>query len=113
MRVDIADDVRLSVDTAIPCGLIVNELVSNALKHAFPPGWKTPGLITIAMRQTPHGYALRVEDNGVGMPADVDLRRAHSLGLELVAILAQQLGGAVDIDRQGGTAFTITFARNG
>jgi len=111
VRVDIGEDARLSVDTAIPCGLIVNELVSNALKHAFPPGWKTPGLITIAMRQTPNGYALSVRDNGVGLPMDVDLRRARSLGLELVAILAQQLGGALEIDRQAGTAFTITFAR--
>ncbi len=111
VRVEIGEDAHLSVDTAIPCGLIVNELVSNALKHAFPPGWKTPGLVTIAMQQTPHGYMLKVQDNGVGLPADLDVRRAHSLGLELVTILAQQLGGALKIDRDAGTAFTITFAR--
>ncbi len=111
VHVEIGPDVRLGVDTAIPCGLIVNELVSNALKHAFPPGWKRPGLVTIAVQQTPNGYMLKVQDNGVGLPADVDVRCARSLGLELVTILAQQLGGALEIDRQGGTAFTITFGR--
>lgn len=109
VRVDIGDDARLSVDTAIPCGLIVNELVSNALKHAFPPAWKTPGVITIAMRQTSNECTLTVRDNGVGLPVDVDFRHARSLGLELVAILAQQLGGVADIDRRSGTVFTIRF----
>lgn len=109
VRVDIGDDARLSVDTAIPCGLIVNELVSNALKHAFPPARKTPGVITIAMRQTSNECTLTVRDNGVGLPVDVDFRHARSLGLELVAILAEQLGGVADIDRRSGTVFTIRF----
>lgn len=108
--VDIDDDIRLSVDAAIPCGLIVNELVSNALKHAFPAGSQRPAVITIAMRQTAAVCALTIRDNGIGLPADLDFRSPGSLGLELVSVLARQIGATIELDRQAGTAFTITFA---
>lgn len=102
------DDVLLNVDTAIPCGLIVNELVSNSLKHAFPSGRK--GEICIEIRSGEGGkLTLIVSDNGTGFPGDLDFRNTGSLGLRLVNILTAQLDGTIELDRSGGTAFKITF----
>ena len=93
INVEVEEGIRLGIDQAIPCGLIVNELVSNALKHAFP---HNPGRVLVRFDQmaTIDGRPanrLVVEDDGVGLPEDVDLRRAESLGLKLVTLLAQQL----------------------
>jgi two-component sensor histidine kinase len=102
------DHITFGVDTAIPCGLIVHELVANALKHAFPGG--KPGEIHLDLRAGDNGrYTLRVRDNGDGFPEDVDFRRVESLGLKLVNMLTQQLDGVIELQRNGGTAFTITF----
>ncbi len=101
-------DVELGLDRAISCGLIVNELVSNALKHAFPDG--RAGRLSIELQ--PLGgqqHVLVVGDNGVGLPADLDPRRSNSLGLQLVDDLTKQLHGTLVVDRVGGTTFTITF----
>ncbi|KYK36578.1 MAG: PAS domain S-box protein [Theionarchaea archaeon] len=105
-----ADSVSLGIDTAIPCGLIINELVSNALKHAFP---ERKGTITISFHaRDEEEVELVVRDNGVGIPDDIDFRNCDSLGLQLVAILAEdQLDGRIVLDRSGGTAFHITFRR--
>jgi two-component sensor histidine kinase len=103
-----AQDVVLSLDAAIPCGLIVNELASNALKHAFPN--QRPGKLLISFLRNPSNeLELRVADNGVGIPADFDISRSNSLGLELVHTLAAQLGGTVAIDGKSGTEFKICF----
>jgi two-component sensor histidine kinase len=103
------DHITFGVDTAIPCGLIVHELVANALKHAFPGG--TPGEIHLDLRADDNGrYMLRVRDNGSGFPEDVDFRRVESLGLRLVNMLTQQLDGVIELQRNGGTTFTITFS---
>ena len=75
-------DILLGVDVAIPCGLIINELVSNSLKYAFPDGRR--GTIQVSIRKEGKEYTLRVADDGVGMPADVDYRNHSSLGLQLV-----------------------------
>jgi two-component sensor histidine kinase len=112
LNTDIAD-VSLNLDRAIPCGLIINELVSNALKHAFPDNRK--GTITISL--TPHskgGYALVVRDDGVGLPKQMDTQQTDSIGLKLVPLLSGQLDGEFTIEKpkdssKGGTAFTITF----
>lgn len=105
-----ADDVLLGVDTAIPCGLIINELVSNSLKHAFPGGGD--GSINIRLR--PAGrerLTLTVADDGVGLPPDFDVRNTPSLGLQLVNTLARQLGGAVEVNNGAGVEFKITFRK--
>jgi two-component sensor histidine kinase/uncharacterized membrane protein len=103
------DEVYLGIDTAIPCGLIVNELVSNCLKHAFPDGRE--GEIQIELWADGDGrYNLTVSDNGIGFPPDLDFRSTSSLGLQLVNNLTRQLRGTIGLDRTGGTAFKITFA---
>ena len=103
------DDLPLGIDTAIPCGLIVNELVSNSLKYAFPDG--RGGEIRIELRSDgDNRIALMVSDDGVGLPEDLDFRKTESLGLQLVNNLSvAQLEGAIDLDRRGGTTFRITF----
>ncbi len=98
-------DIFLDINTAIPCGLIINELVSNSLKHAFPNGKK--GEIQISMRPLSKSeMELVVGDNGVGMPEDANLRNTKSLGLYLVSMLAEdQLHGKIKLDKTGGTAY--------
>ncbi|ATC65035.1 hypothetical protein CMV30_14295 [Nibricoccus aquaticus] len=100
--------IELGIDTAIPCGLIVNELVSNACKHAFAPG--TPGRIEISLtRASADQFRLVVRDNGRGIPADFDLRQTKSLGMQLVKTLVRQLRGDLQIEPGPGAAFAITF----
>ncbi len=103
-------DVTLGMDEAIPCGLIVNELVSNSLKHAFPGGRK--GTLTVSCHAGETGeIALTVADTGVGLPPGFDCRNAETLGLQLVTMLVRQLGGQMAIDGVGGgTAVTIRFS---
>ncbi len=113
-RVDLAvegEDVFLEVSTAIPCGLIVNELVSNSLKHAFPDGRKGAVDVILKMdeRENETAYILTVRDNGVGMEETMDLERPRSLGLQLVKVLVGQLKGALRMKVDGGTEFTVTF----
>jgi two-component sensor histidine kinase len=100
-------DVLLDLNTAIPCGLIINELVSNALKHAFPDGKK--GEIKIAMHPlNKNEIELIVSDNGSGLPDGLDFRSPKSLGLHLVTILAEdQLKGKIKLDKRKGTSFQI------
>lgn len=103
------DDVSLGIDTVIPCGLILNELVSNSLKHAFPDGRE--GKICIELCSDDEGEcSLTVSDNGVGLPKDLDFRNTESLGLQLVNTLVGQLDGSIELDSDGGTAFEIIFA---
>lgn len=107
-----AEDVLLGVDTAIPCGLIINELVSNSLKHAFPGGGG--GSINIRLRPADHErLTLTVADDGVGLPDGFDARRTSSLGLQLVNTLARQLGGEVLVGCGAGVEFSITFRKGG
>ncbi|MBD2020021.1 PAS domain S-box protein [Leptolyngbya sp. FACHB-36] len=102
------DAAQFSINTAIPCGLILNELVSNALKHAFPGN--RPGSIRIRFAQNDRNqYVLTVQDNGVGIDGDVDLCTTSSLGLQLVYSLVRQLHGAIELDHTSGSTFTITF----
>lgn len=125
MRTYRADQVRLEldvtglclgIDAAIPCGLIVNELVSNALKYAFPPDaagarGEVPRIRVALQPRGETELVLRVADNGCGLPAAVEVGATPSLGLQLVATLAQQLQGCVTVERAGGTAFQIVFPR--
>jgi len=103
-------DASLDLDTAIPCGLIINELVSNSLKHAFPAGKK--GEISIDLHSdNENRFTLIVSDNGVGFPKDLDFRNTESLGLQLVTTLTNQLDGSIELDSSGGTTFRIRFAK--
>ena len=101
-----ADDIHLSLEVAIPCGLVVNELLTNAFRHAFPPARSG----TIALRATRAGrqICLSVEDDGVGMPDGVVRREGH-IGLELVHALARQVRGTLQFETTPGTRVTLTF----
>jgi two-component sensor histidine kinase len=98
----------LAVDLAIPCGLIINELVTNALKYGFPDG--RAGSVEVAFgRIDPDRMELRVADDGVGLAAEIDPRSSTTLGLDLVFTFADQLGAEVDVTRDPGTAFRFRF----
>jgi two-component sensor histidine kinase len=102
------DEIRLPIDAAIPCGLIVNELVSNALKHAFPNG--RSGEISIEFTGDQGNQAtLSVIDNGIGIPEDFDFERSETLGVQLVHVLAGQLCGTITVNRNSPTRFVIRF----
>lgn len=101
------DGVNLGIDAAIPCGLIVNELVSNSLKHAFPG--RAQGEISIKLRTSESQHFLLVKDNGVGFPPDLDISQVDSLGLTIGKALAAQLGGQVTLDSSGGAKTEINF----
>jgi len=101
------EDIPLGVDAAISCGLIVNELVSNSLKHAFPERRK--GQVEVTLRSAGTDVVLEVADNGAGFPANLDFRSPGTLGLKLVAIFAEQVGGTMDLTREHGTRFSLRF----
>jgi two-component sensor histidine kinase len=121
------EDIFFSIEIAIPFGLILNELITNAIKYAFPE--EREGIITIELKRVDQSSPLpgfitqnpdseisvkqvifSVSDNGIGIPADMDIHTADTLGLRLVYILGElQLKGKVSIDRTGGAAFHITF----
>ena len=107
-----AEEHHLDVDTAIPCGLIVNELVSNALKYAFPEGKK--GEVHVKFWSVSRNkYALSVSDNGIGLPAELDIEKVKTLGLQLLGMLVRQLRGTLDIVRDSGTTIMVTFSTQG
>jgi two-component sensor histidine kinase len=108
------DQVFLDVTTAIPCGLIINELASNALKHAFPNGQRGVIGVEMTVEDGDGGgsgthYRLTVWDDGVGFPKDLDFRNTKSLGLQLVNSLARQLAGTVELIQEDRTTFDILF----
>ncbi len=106
------DGYRVDFDTAIPIGLIVNELVSNALKYAF--AGKSDGVIAVRFGKCDGGrWKLEVSDDGPGLPADIDTLKARSLGLRLVRILAKQLGGDLSVSSDGGARFELVFPSKG
>lgn len=102
-----ANDIFLNIDTAIPCGLVVNELVSNSLKYAFPGNRK--GKITVNLYFDNEDLVLQVKDDGVGMDYKMLQNNHDTLGLKLVQLLASQLDGNVELDSSNGTEFTIRF----
>jgi PAS domain S-box-containing protein len=104
-----ADEVWVSAEKAVPCGLILNELLTNCVKHAFPGG--RAGEIRLGVRADAEGViTLSVADDGVGVPPEVDCRQTDSLGLQLVGLLTEQLGGTITFERRGGTAVTVRFS---
>ncbi len=103
------EPVRVEMDQALPCGLLLNELVSNACKHGFPSGGPGEIRVTLQPNGTPARWRLRVHDNGVGLPGDLATRRPTSLGLELVTDLAAQLEGRLEVDPGPGATFEVVF----
>jgi PAS domain S-box-containing protein len=102
------EDLSLAVDKAIPCGLILNELITNAVKHAFPDARR--GTIRVELRKAKdRGIVLAVGDDGIGMSATLDLRNSSSLGLSLVYTLVEQLEGRVETFHDRGTTFQVSF----
>jgi PAS domain S-box-containing protein len=124
LKVDV-NNIFLSVDAAIPCGLLINELISNSLEHAFSPAKKgvnalpeetsgkhciDSGEIRIGLHADNNNYlTLSVSDNGIGFPKDLDFRNTNSLGLQIVTALSNQLEGTIELNRNTGTEFKIKF----
>ncbi|MFT4547092.1 MAG: two-component sensor histidine kinase [Verrucomicrobiales bacterium] len=105
---DVPENFDLGLDTALPCGLIVNELVSNSFKYAFPDG--AAGTIRIGIVPAEDGrFSLVVGDDGIGLPAEFDLENARSLGLRLVNMLVEQLQGTVAFESEGGCRFIMNL----
>ena len=106
-------NVALGIDLAVPCGLVVNELISNALKHAFSHSGNETGKISIDLREKGDMIVLSVSDDGTGIPPDLNFRQTDSLGLKLIVLLAEdQMEGTVSLDRSNGTKFTIVFPKS-
>lgn len=104
------DKIYLNLDSAIPCGLIVNELISNSLKYAFDI--KTGGIIKIMLTLENEFVVLAVGDNGKGIPKELDIENTETLGLQLISSLVEQLEGQMHLDRENGTNFIIKFKMN-
>ncbi|MFY9309566.1 MAG: histidine kinase dimerization/phosphoacceptor domain -containing protein [Bacteroidia bacterium] len=101
------------IDTAIACGLILNELISNSCKYAFPEDRKGNIYLDFKLeRQNASGtnYLLQVADDGIGIPETIDIENTDSLGLQLITMLTRQIQGSLDLDRSAGTKFTIRFS---
>jgi len=100
-------DIHVDINAAIPLGLIINELISNSIKYAFPD--RERGEIFMSVRKENHTLSVLFKDNGVGIPADLDWRNTESLGLRLVISLVEQLNGTIELDQSAGTAFSIVL----
>ncbi|MGQ9583462.1 MAG: PAS domain S-box protein [Thermoplasmatota archaeon] len=108
------ENIHLPIDAAVPCGLIINELVTNCIKHAFPDGRR--GEIAIELHRLGDGrLRLRVSDNGTGLREGLDIRSAGTLGLQIVSTLAEQLQGSLEAEseKDRGTSFTVVFKQDG
>ncbi|MDF1674026.1 MAG: histidine kinase dimerization/phosphoacceptor domain -containing protein, partial [Vicingaceae bacterium] len=103
-------DVSLNLDQSIPCGLLINELISNALKYAFPKNKK--GTITIDLFEKDKMVFLNIKDDGVGLPENIDYRDTGTLGLQLVITLTEQLGGKIELDNTKGANYSLTFKKD-
>ena len=104
-----AEPVKLNIEQAIPCGLILNELVTNALKYAYPTG---EGIITVSLGCAADDRVfLAVADDGAGLPKDFEVRKQKSLGLTIVNLLVEQMSGSLEISSKTGTKFKVSFPR--
>ncbi len=115
---DLEENAFFDMDVAVPLGIIVNELVSNSLKHAFPG--RDRGEIRIELHREENGeykkeankitnFILTVSDNGVGIPKNISIEDLDSLGIQLITTLVDQLDGELELKRNNGTEFTIRF----
>lgn len=102
------DNISLGIDTAIPCGLLINELVTNSLKHAFPNDAR--GMLSIEFHEIDEDFILKISDDGIGLPENMDFKNTSTLGLNLVNTLTKQLEGTIKLGRGNKTEFIIRFA---
>jgi len=103
----IVEDIKLNIETAVPCGLIISELVSNSFKHAYPQGRK--GKLKVSLKKYDDHYELMVCDDGIGFPEELDFKNTETLGLQLVNNLVSQLNGEISLDKSHGTKFKVIF----
>lgn len=103
------EQLYLNLDTAIPCGLLINELVSNSLKYAFDTR-ESENIISISLKNDNHKYLLKISDNGIGLASEIDFENTNTLGLQLVKTLVDQLDGEIIINREKGTEYLIYFS---
>lgn len=103
------EDVKLNINQAIPCALMLNEIITNSLKHAFPE--RDSGLINIAVKEKSDTIRLTVSDNGVGFDADGIIEKSNTLGMTLIKTLAKQLEGEIEIENRNGTIFKVSFKK--
>ncbi len=104
------EDINLKIESAVPCGLILNELISNSLKYAFPNG--SCGEISIEFKKDENGKVnIICSDNGIGIPNEIDIKNTKTLGLKLVHMLTEQLEGTIELDRTNGTKFIMEFVK--
>jgi PAS domain S-box-containing protein len=102
--------VTLSIEQAIPCGLLVNEIITNAFKHAFPQ--QRSGRVEIELEQQEEWVRVRIHDDGAGIPAEIDLEQAETMGLKLINLLTRQVNGEMSVERNQGTTFILRFKLN-
>jgi len=100
-------DVSVDMNKAVPLGLIINELITNALKHAFPDNKK--GTLLVSLQRKGKNFELIVQDNGVGSEEEINLEKPKSLGLQLVNALTAQLQGEIKVETEDGTKFTLIY----
>ncbi len=103
------DDITLNINQAIPCGLIINELVTNSLKHAF--SGRRKGKLKISMKGTKDNINITISDNGSGLPEGLDIHNPDSLGMQLVKILSKQLNASIEYQSNGGSTFLVKFKK--
>jgi len=101
------EDILLDINKAMPCGLIINELITNSLKHAFP--FEKEGTINVELRKNNNKYNLKVSDNGIGLPDSFSIENSDSLGLQIVASLTKQINAQMEIHTTNGSEFCIEF----
>lgn len=106
LQIDV-ENVTLGIDMAVPCGLLINELLTNSIKYAFPGD--RSGEVHVGLYSENDKHVLSVSDNGVGLPQDLDWQETETLGLQLIKALSGQIRGDVELDCSAGTAFRITF----
>ena len=107
LNLKLDNSIKIDMDTAVPCGLIINELVSNSLKHAFPN--EMPGELTIELTRKDTNVLISVMDNGVGFPPEIDHKNTDTLGMQLVHTLTDQLEGTLNLESGNGTTITLEF----
>ncbi|HEK85352.1 MAG TPA: PAS domain S-box protein [Candidatus Aminicenantes bacterium] len=102
------DDIFLEIGMAIPLGLLSTEIISNCFKHAFPGERK--GRVVISLKKiAPENYQLKISDDGIGLPDNINIRESKSFGLQLINLLGEQIGARIEVERKGGTTFSISF----
>ena len=102
------EQIVLALEQAIPCGLLATEILTNSIKHAFPDQQK--GKVTLALTQNENRITLAIGDNGIGLPASIELGQGNSLGMQLIPAFIAQLGAQIELSRHQGTLYSIHFS---